>query len=244
MVHLAQTDRSFGDRLLDSFDETLTGIGEFLPNLIGAILIFLVGRWIAKMILRLVTRVLKRANVDALVDRSGLGGPLEQAGYPDSGEFLAKIIYWIAMFIVIQLTVETLGLEALKDLIDDLVAWLPKLFVALIIVFVTAAVANFVRGLVAGATSTQPWGNLATTAAFAGVWFIGGVAALDQVQIAADVVETLFTIVMGSLAGILIIKFGIGGIWSARDRFWPAVYDKFGEVTDGPDTPNSEATPA
>ena len=225
-------DQSFGDRLLDSVQETMDGIGSFLPNLIGAILIFLIGRWIAKFIFKLVTRVLKRANVDALVDRSGLGGPLERAGFPDSGVFLAKIIYWIAMFIVIQLAVETLGLEALQTLIDDLVGWLPKLFVALLIVFVTGAVANFVRGLVAGATATQTWGNAASTAAFAGVWFIGGMAALDQVEIAGDIVETLFRIVLSALAGILIIKYGIGGIWAARDRFWPNVYDKFGQATD------------
>ena len=223
--------QSFSTRLLDSVSETLDGIGSFLPSLIGALLIFFIGRWIAKFIFKLVTRALKRANVDALVDRSGLGGPLERAGFPDSGVFLARIIYWIAMFIVIKLTVETLGLEALQDLVDELVAWLPKLFVALIIVFVTGAVANFVRGLVSGATSTQSWGNAAATAAFAGVWFIGGTAALDQVEIAAGVVDTLFQAVLASLFGILIIKYGIGGIWAARDRFWPSVYDKFGSAT-------------
>ena len=224
--------QSFSDRLLDSVSETMNGIGSFLPNLIGALLIFLIGRFIAKFIFKLVARVLQRANVDSLVDRSGLGGPLERAGFPDAGVFLAKIIYWIAMFIVIQLTVETLGLEALQTLIDDLVSWLPKLFVGLIIVFVTGAIANFVRGLVSGATAEQPWGNAAATVAFAGVWFIGGMAALDQVEIAGNIVETLFQIVMTSLAGILVIKYGIGGIWAARDRFWPSVYNRFGDAVE------------
>lgn len=223
---------SFTDRLWDSVQETFDGIGSFLPNLIGALLIFFIGRFIAKFIFRLVARVLKQANFDDLVDRSGLGEPLERAGFPDSGVFLAKIIYWIAMFIVIQLTVETLGLDALQTLIDDLVGWLPRLFVALIIVFVTGAVANFVRGLVSGATQEQAWGNAATTVAFAGVWFIGGIAALDQVQIASDIVDTLFRIVLQALAGILVIKFGIGGIWAARDRFWPGVYDRLGTAVE------------
>ncbi len=224
--------QSFSDRLLDSVSETMNGIGSFLPNLIGALLIFLIGRFIAKFIFKLVAKVLQRANVDSLVDRSGLGGPLERAGFPDAGVFLAKIIYWIAMFIVIQLTVETLGLEALQTLIDDLVSWLPKLFVGLIIVFVTGAIANFVRGLVSGATAQQSWGNAAATAAFAGVWFIGGMAALDQVEIAGNIVDTLFQIVMTSLAGILVIKYGIGGIWAARDRFWPSVYNRFGNAVE------------
>ena len=214
MITLA--DVSFSDSLQETFD----GIGRFIPNLIGALVILLIGWFIAKIIFRVVAKLLRKADFDRLVDKSGLGGPLEQAGFPDSGVFLAKIVYWIIMFIVIKLAVETLGLDALQNLIDDLVDWLPKLFVALIIVFVTGAVANFVRGIVAGATATQSWGNAAASLAAVGVWFIGGMAALDEVEVAGDIVDTLFTTVMTALAGILVIKYGIGGIWAARDRFW------------------------
>ena len=174
---------------------------------------------------------MSKANFDALVDKSGIGGPLERAGYADSGHFMAKLVYWLIMFIVLKMTVEALGLDAVQQLVDDLVNWLPKLFVALIIVFITGAVANFVKGIVGGATANESWGNAATNVATIGVWFIGGMAALDQVEIAQDIVDTLFTIIVSSLAGILVIKFGIGGIWSARDRFWPGVYDKFGSAT-------------
>lgn len=219
-----------------SIQRTFDDLGEFLPNLLGALLIFLIGRWIAKFIHKLVKTALTKANIDALVDRSGLGAPLERAGYPDSGHFLAKLIYWLIMFVVIKMTVEALGLDAVQELIDDLVNWLPKLFVAIIIVFVTGAIANFVKSIVATATATESWGNAATNVAAIGVWFIGGMAALDQVEIAADIVDTLFTVVLSSLAAILVIKFGIGGIWSARDRFWPGVYDKFGAATEDTST--------
>ena len=218
----------FGDSLQKTFDD----LGEFLPKLVGAILIFIIGRFIAKFIFKLVKKGLAKANVDALVDKSGLGAPLERAGYADSGHFLAKLVYWLIMFIVIKMTVEALGLLALQDLIDDLVNWLPKLFVAILIIFVTGAVANFVKGIVGAATASESWGNAATNVASIGVWFIGGMAALDQVQIAADIVDTLFTIVLSSLAAILVIKFGIGGIWAARDRFWPNVYNRFGSAVE------------
>jgi len=225
-VSLAQID------IGDSFQKTLDDLGGFLPKLVGAILIFVIGRFIAKFIFKLVKKGLQKANVDSLVDKSGLGGPLERAGYADSGVFLAKLVYWLIMFLVIKLTVEALGLTALQDLIDDLVAWMPKLFVAILIVFLTGAVANFVKGLVRSATATQSWGNAATTAAVVGVWFIGGSAALDQIEVAADIVDTLFTVVLSALAAILVIKFGIGGIWAARDRFWPGVYDKMGSAVE------------
>ncbi len=225
-----------------SFQRTFDDLGEFLPNLIGALLIFLIGRWIAKFIYKLVKKALTKANIDALVDKSGLGAPLERAGYPDSGHFLAKLIYWLLMFIVIKMSVEALGLEAVQELIDDLVNWLPKLFVAILIIFVTGAIANFVKDIVGSATATESWGNAATNVASIAVWFIGGMAALDQVEIASDIVDTLFTVVLSSLAAILVIKFGIGGIWAARDRFWPNGYDRFGAATEDISAPDSSAT--
>jgi len=220
-----------GDSLQRSFDQTFEQLGDFVPKLIAAIAIFLIGRFIAKFIFKLVKKGLDKANFDALVDRSGIGAPLERAGWADSGHLMAKLVYWLLMFIVIKLAVETLGLEAIENLVDDLVNWLPKLFVALIIVFITGAIANFVKGIVGGATANESWGNAATTVATVGVWFIGGMAALDQVEVAADIVDTLFTIIMTSLGAILVIKFGIGGIWAARDRFWPNVYNKLGTAT-------------
>ena len=214
-----------------SIQQTFDDLGAFLPNLVGALLIFFIGWFIAKLIFKAARKLLTRMNFDALVDKSGIGGPLERAGFADSGLFLAKLVYWLIMFIVIKMAVEALGIEALQTLLDDLVSWLPKLFVALLIVLLTGAVANFVKGIVGGATASETWGNAATNGAAMGVWFIGGMAALDQIQIASDIVDTLFTVVLSSLAGILIIKYGIGGIWAARDRFWPSVYDKFGNAT-------------
>ena len=101
------------------------------------------------------------------------------------------------------------------------------MFVALIIVVLTGAVANAVRGFVAPAVSHLDYGNIITQVATIGIWVIGGFAALDQIEIAQDIVDTLFTTVMASLGAILVIKFGVGGVWAARDRFWPGVYDRF-----------------
>lgn len=217
----------FGESFQTMFDD----VAAFIPKLVAALAILIIGWMIAKFIFRLIAKALGKVGVDRLVDRSGLGGPLERAGYPDSGVFLAKIIYWMIMLVVVQMAVNALDITAIKDLLDQLIAWIPKLFVALIILFVTGAVANFVKNLVGGLTATQSWGNLATSAATAGIWFLGGTAALETTGIANGIVNTLFTAVMSALVFILVIKFGVGGIWAARDRFWPGVYDKLGSAT-------------
>ena len=215
----------------DSFQRTFDNLGDFLPKLVGAIAIFLIGWFIARTLRRLIHRGLTKMGVDNLVDRSGLGGYLERAGYADSGLLLARVIYVGLMLLVLQLTVDALDIQAITDVLDDIVAFIPRIFVALIIIFITGAVANFVKDFVSSFTQEQTWGNMATNAATGAIWLIGVFAALDQIQVAEDVVDTLFQALIGSLAFILVIKFGVGGIWAARDRFWPNVYDKFSSAT-------------
>ncbi|MCP4085385.1 MAG: hypothetical protein GY745_10095 [Actinomycetia bacterium] len=225
--------------LSDSLQQSLDDLGAFLPKLIGAIVIFLVGWFIARVVQRVLHAALTRLNVDALVDRSGLGGPLERAGYADSGLLLARIVYWGLMLIVLQLTFDTLNITEVNDVLDDFVAFVPRLLVAIIILFVVGALANWLRELLSGVTSEFEWGNLVTNVGVAGVWLIGVFAALDQLKIAENIVQTTFTIFMGSIGAIVVIKFGVGGIWAARDRFWPAVYDRVGSATRST-TPSSQ----
>lgn len=220
-----------GIELSDSLQKTFDNLGDFIPKLIGAIVIFVIGWIIAKVIRKAVHRGLTKVGADALVDKSGLGGHLAKAGYADSGLLIAKIVYFAIMLIVLQLTVDALDITAITDLLDDVILFVPKLIVAIVIVFITGALANFVKDFVGSVTATQSWGNAATNVATGAVWMIGIFAALDQVQIAEDIVDTLFQAVIGSLAFILVIKFGVGGIWAARDRFWPGVYDRLGAAT-------------
>jgi len=229
-----------GINFSDSFQKTFDNLGDFIPKLVGAIAIFVIGWIVAKFLSKIIHRVLTRIGIDNLVDKSGLGAHIERAGYPDSGLLLARIIYVGLMLLVVQLTVDALDIAAISDVLQDFVAFVPKIFVAIIIVFLTGAVANFVRDFVGRSTNQQSWSNAATNAATGAVWMIGIFAALDQVQVAEDIVDTLFQAVIGSLALILVIKFGVGGVWAARDRFWPSVYDKFSSATEDTSKPAAD----
>lgn len=224
------------DEGLDIVDSLQTGITDFfsqlfgfLPNLIGFLAILFIGWFVARFLTRLATRLFKAINLDHYLDKAGIGGPLERAGYADSGRFVAKLIYYMVMLIVLKLAFGALDIDALNEPFDQLITWIPKAMVALILIVVGGIVANVVRDLVAGVTTGQSYGPIVTKIAFVAVWLMFGLAALDQAQIAGDLVDTLTTTVFASLGAILIIKFGVGGIWSARDRFWPSVYDN---VTD------------
>ncbi len=220
-------DISFSQSFQDMFDDLAT----FIPKLVAAIVIFVIGWIVAKVLKNLIHRGLAKLGVDNLVDRSGLGAPLERAGFADSALLLARVVYVGLMLIVLQLAIDVLDITAIEDVLDDIIDFIPKLFVAIIIIFLTGAIARFVSELVGGLTEGQSWGNLATNVAAGAIWVIGLFAALDQIEVAQDVVDTLFTTLVGALALILVIKFGVGGIWAARDRFWPAFYDKVTDVS-------------
>ena len=204
-------------------------VAEFVPKLAAAIAIFVVGWIVARAIRNVTIRVLRRVHFDTLVDRSGLGGAIAQAGYPDSGILLARLIYYAILLLVLTLAIDVFGPSAVQDALNSIISFLPKVFVAIVIVFIAGAIANVVRDLVQAGLATVSYGRTVAQLAAAGVWIIGIFAALDQIDVAADVVETLFRIFFGSLGAILVIKFGVGGIWAARDRFWPAVYDRLSE---------------
>lgn len=206
-------------------EDAWSDLASFAPKLIAALVVLMVGWFIARVIRNVIERVLKKIKFDQYVDKAGIGAPIERAGYPDSGKLLAKLLYYGIMIIVLQLAVSVFGDSAVNEAFDGLLAFIPKLFIALIIVVITGVVANTVRSLVASAVSHLDAGPLMAKAAFVAIWVIGGFAAFDQLDVASDTVDTLFQSLAYSLGLIIVIKFGVGGIWAARDRFWPAVYD-------------------
>lgn len=212
-------------------EDAWSDLAKFAPKVIAALVVFVVGWFVARLIRKVIERVLAKIRFDQYVDKAGIGAPIERAGYPDSGKLLAKLLYYGIMLIVLQMAVGVFGDSAVNEAFDGLIAFIPRLFIALIIVVITGAIASTVRSLVGAAVSHLDAGSLVAKAAFVAIWVIGGFAAFDQLDVASDTVDTLFQTVAYSLGLILVIKFGVGGIWAARDRFWPAVYDNISSNT-------------
>ena len=222
-------------------------LSAFVPKLIAAIVVLLVGWFVARLIRKVVEKILQKIEFDKYIDKSGLGAPLERAGWADSGRLLALLIYYGLMLIVIQLALSVFGDTAVNDAFNGLIEFIPKLFIAIIIIIITGVVANAVRGLVGASVSHLDAGPLIAKAAFIAIWVIGAFAAIDQIEFAEDVVDTLWQTLAYSLGLIFVIKFGVGGVWAARDRFWPAVYDQIGsakeQLDDAPSTGSTDTPP-
>ena len=215
-----------------AFTDAFTDLAGFVPKLIAFLVILLVGLFVARWIRKATAALLQRIRFDDTLDRAGLGTHLERAGFPDSGKFVAQMIYLLVVVFVLKLALSAFGTNAVSDALDDLIAFIPRLIVAIAIVIVTGLVSDTVGGLLRPGLREVAHGALIARLAVGAIWMIVIFAAIDQIQFPEDIVDTLFTAIVGSLSLILVIKFGVGGIWAARDHFWPAVYQKVGGAND------------
>ncbi len=213
---------NYRDGLEDAWDE-LVG---FAPRLLAALAVLLVGWIIANLLRRLLAKGLTRVRFPELIEKSGLSTPLSRVGVKDSARLMATLLYWAAMLLVLQLTIDTFGESAIQNALDDLIGFLPNLFIGIVIIVVVGAIASRVSSLISELLEDQSYGTNVARAASTAIWVVGLFAALNQVEIADDVLNVLFIAIVGTAGVTVAVMFGIGGIQAARDRFWPAVFNR------------------
>ncbi|GIU91866.1 MAG: hypothetical protein KatS3mg011_0772 [Acidimicrobiia bacterium] len=218
---LAQVDTSFVDELVDSLVELGRDVGEFVPRLVVALLLLVVGHWVARIIQRITTAVLQRLGAGRLVKAAGLEATLEQAG--TSGvALIGQVVYFLIFIIFVQIATEVLGIDQLTTLLNDLIAYLPLVVVALLVLFVAAAIANWAARTVRPYAESRgvPWVDDVLRIA---VLVVGILAALDTLNFAPSVTSkienTLLQFLPLSALVALAIAFGVGGIDTAR-KWW------------------------
>lgn len=198
----------------------------FVPRVIAALLIVVFGWLLAKLACRLTLRVLRTVQLGRLLDRAGIGVGLARAGIIDPARVVSRVVFLGLLVVVAQLALSVFGPNPVTEALDGLVRFVPNLVVALVIVVLAGLAARLVGNLAGAALGSVVEARLLSSSAVAAVWFVGVFAALDQLGLAHDVVLVLFSSLVIGVTLALVIKFGVGGIWSARDRFWPRVYDR------------------
>ncbi len=209
---------SFFENLVDGLIEIGSSIAAFLPKLIGAILILLVGLWIARIFRNVIRRLLDRPAVDNVLDRAGIGPVLKEAGY-SGASFIAYLVYIILALTVVVLAADVLDVEVIADLLAGLVAFLPKVLAAIFIVVVAAAFGGFVADFARPWANNRgvPWVSVAARWAF----IIFGIATALNVLDIGTVTNRMIEFGLGAVAVAFAIAFGIGGIDTAK-KWWEA----------------------
>jgi hypothetical protein len=195
-----------------------SNVATFVPKLIAALLILVVGYFVAKLISRILDRILERVGFDRVVERGGLRQVLARSKY-DPSDILAKLMFWTIMLFVLQLAFGVFGPNPVSDLLQGLIAYLPNIFVAILIVVIAAAIARAVTDLLSSLLGAMQGGRLIARGAGVAILVFAAFAALDQLQIAPRIVTGLWYAILAIVVGSTIVAVGGGGI-RPMQRYW------------------------
>jgi hypothetical protein len=208
----------------DALNDMWRSVATFAPKLVAFLLILIIGWIVAKLIAKAVDKILERVGFDRAVERGGVKRALARSQY-DASTIASKIVYYALLLFVLQLAFGVFGPNPISDLISGLIAFLPKLFVALIIIVVASAIAAAVRDLLANTLSGLSYGKTLANIASIFVIGLGVIAALNQVGIALTVTLPVLIAVLGTLGGILVVGVG-GGLIKPMQGRWENYLDK------------------
>jgi hypothetical protein len=198
---------TFMDRLQASFAQ----LGEFVPALLGALIILFAGYLLAKLIEKGTERFLRRLRFNQMLERGGVVQVVERTGHPlNPARVIANLIFWFVMFAIIMLAANALGMESLANVFSELVGYIPSVIAAIVIIIVGSVLGRFVGGLImASAGAVQGGPTLARVGRW-GVVVLAIFMALQELGIATDIVTTAFAILFGAVALALALSFGLG----------------------------------
>jgi len=187
---------------------------SFLPALIGAAIILIIGWFVAGLLASLIERALKAVGFEGAVERSGIGDFIRRTGtrLTTSG-VIATLVKYFIFLIFVQAAANILGIPQLTEIINRIILFIPNVVIAMAIIVIGSLIANFLSGLVRSSVSGLGVGNpnlLATLTQYIVIGF-AVIAAIDQLGIAATLVNTLLIGLIGSVALAVGLAFGLGG---------------------------------
>jgi hypothetical protein len=197
----------FTERLRESFAQ----LWEFIPAMLGALVVLFAGYLVAKLVERGTRGVLKRVAFNELLRRAGIISAVERAGsHINPTQVVANLVFWFVMFSVILVAGAAVGIDSLASVFSDLVSYVPSVIAAIVIVIVGIVLGDFVGGLILASAGALHGGSMLARAGRFGVILLAVFMALQELGVATDIVTTAFAIVFGAFALALALSFGLG----------------------------------
>ena len=193
---------------------------NFMPSFIGAIIIFFVGLIIAAGIAELVERIIDAVKVDRILEKMGFKKFTDKAGVKlDAGFFVAQLTKWLIILAFLSATLDYLRLSSFAEFLNKVIAYIPNVIVAVLILLVTALLADFVGRLIKASAKGTGMRLYQMTSAFArwAIYIVGFLTAIEKLGVPTMYLATIFTGLIAMLAIAGGIAFVIGGKEFAKD---------------------------
>jgi ABC-type transport system involved in multi-copper enzyme maturation permease subunit len=208
----------------NALENALTNVVAFVPKLVLFLVILIIGVIVAKVLAKAVNAVLERVGFDRAIERGGVARALEKSKY-DASDILAKIVYYAVLLFTLQLAFSAFGPNPISALLTAIIAFLPKVFIAIVIVVVASAIAAGAKTLIEGTLGGLSYGRVLANIAAVFILGLGIIAALNQMGIATTVTMPVLIAVLATIAGILIVGVG-GGLIRPMQSRWESYLTK------------------
>jgi small-conductance mechanosensitive channel len=216
----------WGGVFSDSLASLWFGFINFIPGLLGAIILFILGWVIGGIIGKAVNQVVSLLKVDKLFESAGAGVFMERAGVKlNVGKFVGEVTKWFIIIVFLMAALQIIGLTQVNDFLREAVLYyLPKVIVASLVLVIATVIADAMHKLVnasAKAVNIRSANMLGSITRYA-IWVFAFIIALSELGIATAFMQILFTGFVAALAIGLGLSFGLGGKEAASrtiDRF-------------------------
>ncbi len=217
------------ETLLQPLQNALNTFLSFLPQLVGAIVILIIGYIVARILQAIVGRVLQGVGFDGWMEKGGIKQYFDRAqtSYTPA-TVLGRLVFWFVFIIALTMAADALGIPQVSAVLGQLIAFIPSIVAAILILVLAALLANFVSGIVRGATGSNALASVAQYAIIVYAVFV----AITELGIAVELTAPTFLILLGAVALAAAIAFGMGGREVAQDILQRA-YNRSNEVTEG-----------
>lgn len=206
--------QSWGDALAGSFQDLVAGIITYVPNIIVAVILFIigwvfgdaVGLWVAKLV-----RALK---IDRILEKLDLHRLMEQAGYRlDSGKFLGLLVKWFIILGFLVAALNVLQLNEVSNFLGEILAYIPRVIVATIILIIAAIIAEVMQKIVVASARAA---RVSSAELFGGItkwmiWIFAIVMALERLGLMGTFLQIFMTGIVATISIAVGLSFGLGG---------------------------------
>ncbi len=193
-------------------------IAEFLPRFLVMLIIVLIGLLVAFVFRYILRALLGFTKLDRVSEQSGASRVLRMAHLPSMSELLSRSIFWVTWLGFLLVGISVLGIPGFQEQISRLFRFLPEVFVAILIMFLGVAIANFLSraALLAAVNAGHPSARILSWSIRFVIWILAITMTLEELGLARQTVISAFSIVFGATMLGLAIAFGLGGQDLAR----------------------------
>lgn len=206
------------DRILTAIGDAVGSVIAFIPALLAFLVVLGIGYLIAKALQKLTNALLDRVGFDRLVERGGVKRWMARSRY-DASDLLARGVFWVGMIFVLQLAFGVFGPNPVSSILNGLIAYLPNVFAAALIIVIAAAISAVARDVIDAATGSLSYGRMLANGTAIAIMVVAGFAAVSQLGIAPAIVNGLFYAILAAVVGIAVVAIGGSGIMPMRE-YW------------------------